>query len=120
MNRRHFGTFVASALAAGVVHSNVSSAPPVSRQVPPNYIKIHVADMHCAGCCKKVSSKLYTIKGVIKVQTNLQKHFAIVVPSPGVKLSPRQLWEAIEQVKLKPVKLVTAKKIFTAKPPKKG
>lgn len=118
MNRRSFGTLAASLLAAGFVEANVFSAPPVNRQAP-DYITIYVSDMHCAGCCKKVSSKLYTIKDVIKVQTNLQKHFAIVVPKPGTKISPRKLWEAIEQVKMKPTKLVMpkGKQVYTAKPP---
>lgn len=101
---------------SAVVFNGTALTAPQSRQA--DYVAIYVADMHCAHCAKKVSSKLYTVKGVIKVQTNLKKHLAIVVPAPGKKLSPRVLWEAIEAVKLKPVKIVTAKQKFTKKPPK--
>ena len=119
MNRRTMGIVVAGLLATSIAGPHVSAARPVKPKAPLEYITIHVADMHCAGCCKKVSSKLYTIKNVIKVQTNLQKHLAIVVAKPGAKMSPRQLWEAIEQVKMKPTKLVmpNAKAVYTAKPP---
>lgn len=75
--------------------------------------------MHCGGCCKKVASKLYTIKDVMKVQTNLQKHYAVVIPKPGANIPPRRLWEAVEQVKMKPTKLIMTrtKTVYTAKPP---
>ena len=118
MNRRSFGKIVGSLFAASVAKTAFAAAP-IAPQAQPETITIFVADMHCAGCCKKVSSKLYTIKDVIKVQTNLQKHYAVVVPKPGAKISPRKLWEAIEQVKMKPTKLVMskAKRVYTAKPP---
>lgn len=112
-----FGMLLGFALLlSAVVFSGTALTAPQPRQA--DYIAVYVADMHCAHCAKKVSSKLYTVKGVIKVQTNLNKHLAMVVPAPGKKLSPRVLWEAIEAVKLKPVKIVTAKQTFTKKPPK--
>ena len=118
MKRRSFGKLAATLFVASVAKTAVAAAP-LARQAQPETITIYVSDMHCAGCCKKVSSKLYTIKDVIKVQTNLQKHYAVVVPKPGAKVSPRKLWEAIEQVQMKPTKLIMskAKKIYTAKPP---
>jgi copper chaperone CopZ len=103
-------------LLFAVVFSGTALTAPQSP--PADYVAVYVADMHCAHCAKKVSSKLYTVKGVIKVRTDLKKHLAVVVPAPGKKLSPRVLWEAIEAVKLKPVKIVTAKQTFTKKPPK--
>ncbi len=103
-------------LLSAIVFSGTALTAPKSRQT--DYVAVYVADMQCANCAKKVSSKLYTVKGVIKVQTNFKKNLALVFPATGKKLSPRVLWEAIEAVKLKPVKIVTAKQTFTKKPPK--
>ena len=116
MTSRHGINLGFALLLSAMVFSATALTAPQPR--PSNHVVVYVADMHCAHCAKKLSSKLYTVKGVIKVQTNLKKHQAIVVPAQGKKLSPRVLWEAVEAVKLKPVKIVTAKQTFTKKPPK--
>ena len=119
MKRRTFGKLAASLAVGFMGRSSFAAAPQRRKAAAPDYITVYVSDMHCAGCCKKVSSKLYTLKNVVQVQTNLQKHYAIIVPKPGVKIPPHKIWEAIEQVKMKPVKLVMpkGKQIYTAKPP---
>ncbi len=114
--RLHTEMLLGIALLSAIAFSGTALS--AAKRPQPDYFAVYVADMHCAHCAKKVSSKLYTVKGVIKVQTNLDKHVAVVVPAPGKELSPRLLWEAVEAVKLKPVKIVTAKQTFTTKPPK--
>ena len=81
-------------------------------------VSVFVKDMHCATCAKTISSKLYTIKGVAKVQIDLKKNLAVVRPTASTQLSPKAVWEAIELVKFKPIKLVTPTTTYTQKPAK--
>ena len=80
------------------------------------YTWIFVEDMHCSNCAKKIARKLYNVSGVVKVQANVPKDYAVVTPQEGTQLSPRALWEAVEQAKFKPVKLQGPNGIFTKKP----
>ena len=80
------------------------------------YTWIFVEDMHCSNCAKKIARKLYNVSGVLKVQANVPKDYAVVTPQEGTRLSPRALWEAVEQAKFKPVKLQGPMGIFTEKP----
>ena len=80
------------------------------------YTWIFVEDMHCSNCAKKIARKLYNVSGVVKVQANVPKDYAVVTPQEGAQLSPRALWEAVEQAKFKPVKLQGPNGIFTNKP----
>lgn len=80
------------------------------------YTWIFVEDMHCSNCAKKIARKLYNVSGVVKVQANVPKDYAVVTPQEGAQLSPRALWEAVEQAKFKPVKLQGPNGIFTKKP----
>jgi copper chaperone CopZ len=77
---------------------------------------IYVRDMHCANCAKRIARKLYTVPGVVKVQTDVPSATAIVTPQRDRHPSPRALWEAVEKAEFKPVKLVTPAGTFTAKP----
>ncbi len=65
---------------------------------------------------KKIARKLYTVSGVVKVQANVAKDYAVVTPQAGADLSPRALWEAVEQANFKPVKLQGPRGVFTKKP----
>ncbi len=80
------------------------------------YTWIFVEDMHCSNCAKKIARKLYNVSGVVKVQANVAKDYAVVTPQEGAQLSPRALWEAVEQAKFKPVKLQGPAGVFTKKP----
>ena len=80
------------------------------------YTWIFVDDMHCGNCAKKIARKLYTVSGVVKVQANVAKDYAVVTPQAGADLSPRALWEAVEQANFKPVKLQGPRGGFTKKP----
>ena len=84
----------------------------------PAYTWIFVEDMHCSNCAKKIARKLYNVSGVVKVQANVAKDYAVVTPQEGTQLSPRALWEAVEQAKFKPVKLQGPAGVFTKKPSK--
>ena len=40
--------------------------------------------MHCSNCAKKIARKLYNVSGVVKVQANVAKDYAVVTPQEGV------------------------------------
>ena len=77
---------------------------------------VYVSDMHCAHCAKKIASSLYTVAGVSSVQTNVKQGTALITPSRGKALSPRALWEAVENVEFTPVKLIGPSGSFDSKP----
>lgn len=67
---------------------------------------IFVGDMHCAGCAKKVARKLYGVKGVVKVRSDIKIDVAIVTPQQNKQLDPKALWAATEKSGIMPIKLI--------------
>lgn len=57
---------------------------------------IAIDGMHCAGCAKKVATRLRAVAGVADAQVNVETETAAVTPKDKTVLSPRSLWEAIE------------------------
>ena len=66
---------------------------------------ISVGDMHCKHCAKKMASKLYTVKGVVKVRTDVKAGIAIVSPQKKKKLDTKSLWSASQKAGCQPVLL---------------
>ena len=66
---------------------------------------ITVGDMHCKHCAKKIASKLYTVKGVVKVRTDVKADVAIVTPEKKKQLSTKSLWSASQKAGFQPVLL---------------
>ncbi|MEK6248891.1 MAG: heavy-metal-associated domain-containing protein, partial [Planctomycetales bacterium] len=109
MNRRNF-LILGTALTLGVCRSKTAQA------AQPEYTWIFVKDMHCSNCAQKIARKLYNVGGVVKVQTDVNKNVAVVTPQPGINISPRSLWEAIEKAEFLPVKLQGPNGTYTRKP----
>ncbi len=78
--------------------------PPV--KVAANETAIYVVDMHCAGCAKKVSSRLFKVKGVMKVRTDIKADVAVVTPQTKKQIDPKAAWAAVQAAGQVPVKLV--------------
>lgn len=75
---------------------------------------IFVGDMHCAGCAKKVARKLYGVKGVVKVRSDIKIDVAIVTPQQNRKLDPKALWAATEKSGIMPIKLIGPEGVIEA------
>ena len=69
-------------------------------------IEIPLTGMHCAGCAKKVARKLYGVKGVVKVRSDIKIDVAIVTPQQNRELDPKALWAATEKSGIMPIKLI--------------
>ncbi len=78
--------------------------------------KITIPDMDCASCAKKVGGKVAEVKGVGKVEYNVQARTLTVCPKAGEAMSPKALWEAVVAAKLDPSKLEGPGGVFTTKP----
>lgn len=78
--------------------------------------KITLTDLHCQGCVKKVTAQLVEVKGVAKVQADLETRTLTITPKAQTVLSPRALWDAVEKAKKEPTKLEGPSGTFTAKP----
>lgn len=79
-------------------------------------ISIAVEGMHCAGCAKKVASRLKSVSGVADAQVNVETGTAAVTPKSKAMLSPRALWVAVENAGYTPTKLSGPSGTFTKKP----
>ncbi len=89
-------------------------------KLAPQETAIYVGDMHCAGCAKKVSSRLYKIKGVMKVRTDLKADVAVVTPQTKKQVDPKAVWAAVQAAGKQPVKLVGPQGTFVADAKTKG
>jgi copper chaperone CopZ len=77
---------------------------------------IHVKDMHCTDCAKKIARKLYAVKGVKGVRAVVKTNTATVTPEKGKQPSPLAMWTAVEEAGFTPVKLVGPAGEFEEKP----
>ncbi|MFP6611225.1 MAG: heavy-metal-associated domain-containing protein [Pirellulales bacterium] len=109
LNRRNF-LRATTASTIGLVAGVQATA------AEPQYTWIYVKDMHCLHCAKTIARKLYTVPGVVKVQAYLKQHIAVITPQSGKSVSPRTVWEAIEQIKFQPFKLRCPNGTYTKKP----
>jgi len=80
--------------------------PKTKLKLAKNDTIIYVKDLHCKHCAKKIASKLYAVKGVVKVRTDLKADVAIVTPQNKKKLDPMALWTAANKSGFPALKLV--------------
>lgn len=75
---------------------------------------IYVGDMHCAGCAKKIARKLYRLKGVVKVRTDVKHNLAIVTPQAKKQIDSKAAWKAVQAAGFQPTKLIGPQGTFVA------
>ena len=91
-----------------------ASKAPAKLKLAPNEVAIYVDDMHCAGCAKKISSRLFKVKGVVKVRTDLKADLAIVTPQAKKQVDVKAAWEACQKAGFQPTKLIGPQGTFAA------
>lgn len=90
------------------------AGPPKTPKVRPGETAVYVADMHCATCAKKVASRLFKIKGVMKVRTDVESDVAILTPQPKKQIDHVAVWSALEKAGYPAVKLVGPQGVYVA------
>ena len=99
-----------------VIAANTATTPQSKLKMTRGETAIYVADMHCKTCAKKIARKLYTVKGVVKVRTNVKADVAIVTPQKNKKIDPLALWSAAKASGFPAVKLVGPAGTFVPHP----
>ena len=106
--RRHFlGALAGAALLQSGSSAFAATAEPTT---------VYVEDLHCENCARKVAGKLFSVKGVVKVQANVDKKLFLITPQAGKTISPRGVWDAVIAGEAAPVKLVGPSGTFKSKP----
>lgn len=72
----------------------------------------------CPTCGKKIVQKLEQLPQTQSAAINVEQKIVQVVAKPGQMLSPRLVWEIVEEGGEQPVKLQCPAGTFTAKPQK--
>ena len=67
---------------------------------------IYVGDLHCKSCAKKIARKLYAVKGVVKVRSDVKADVVVVTPQRKKQLNAKALWKAAAKAGFAPLKLV--------------
>src|SRR4051794_7519649 len=81
---------------------------------PVPYTTIHVHNMHCDECAKKIARKLYALPGVVEVRADVNNNIAYVVPQKDKTLSAKSMWEAVEAAGFAVARLEGPQGKFTA------
>ncbi len=91
-------------------HSHAAAA-----DVEKSNIVMTVGEM-CGGCVKKITKRFEDVEGVAKVECSIEKQSVTLIPSPGVQLSPKGIWEIMESIAKTPTTMITPDGTFTSKP----
>jgi copper chaperone CopZ len=102
--------------AAQVQAADVPPQPmkPAELKLAPGETAIYISNMHCPTCAKKIAGKLYRIKGVVKVKTDVKKNLAVITPQAKKQVDPKAAWSAVRAAGFKPTKLVGPQGTFVA------
>ncbi|MBX3424811.1 MAG: heavy-metal-associated domain-containing protein [Pirellulales bacterium] len=99
-------SLVWSCASAYGLAAEVAADPAKNLKLAKDETAIYVSNMHCKTCARKISSKLFAIKGVKQVRTNVKDNLAIVQTEPKKPLDPLAAWGAVQQAGFKPTKLI--------------
>lgn len=80
-----------------------------------NQIVMTVEEM-CGGCVKKITKRFDDVKNVAKVSCSTEEKTVTVFPKDDAKLSPKAVWEIMEEIGKTPKKMVVQSGTFTSKP----
>ena len=103
--------FAAFTLAIGMI-----ALAAAAYAADPEPTTILIPELHCAGCAKKVTTKLTTLPGVAKAEADVKAKTITLTPKAGAILSPKAVWEAVEKEDEVPTKLTGPSGTFTKKP----
>jgi len=110
-------------IAASHAQAAVAPAPtprpesPVKKlKLAPGETALYVADLHCKTCAKKIARKLYVVKGVMRVRTDVKDDVVIITPQKKKKLDVNAIWKAAQKSGFPPKKLIGPQGTYVANP----
>jgi len=95
-----------SALTLASSPAFAASSAKTKLKMAPTETVIYVNSLHCKTCAKKIARKLFAVKGVTKVRTDLKANLAIITPQKKKQLDPLALWSAAKASGFPAIKLV--------------
>lgn len=87
----------------------------LNAQERPRWTAITVDEM-CWACARRITRKLEPMESVGKIECCSKTNRVFVLPKENHSLSPRRLWESLEEIGKSPKKLVGPAGTFTSKP----
>lgn len=113
-------TLVVASASSHAADVPVQPAKPAELKLAKDEIAIYVGDMHCSTCAKKIAGKLYRLKGVVKVRTDVKKNLAIITPQAKKQVDSKAAWAAVRAAGFKPTKLIGPEGTFVLDEKTKG
>lgn len=96
----------------------ISVSAAEKRADKPSNTVISIKGMHCVSCAKRVTKKLQAVTNAKTVTTDSEKGEAVIVAVEGKSVSPKEIWEAVEETGYKPTELKGPGGTFKTKPTK--
>ena len=81
---------------------------------------LYVVDLHCKTCAKKIAGKLYSVKGVKRVRTNVKTDLVIITAQKNKKLDVMAIWKAAQKAGFPPKKLISPQGTYVVNPKTKA
>lgn len=103
---------LATVLLSFIITSPLSTALGQATSLPNGHLQIVAEKMCCAGCARKVSSQVYTVRGVRSVSVDLATHTVSI--EHGQLSAPvlGQIWNAIQVADGGPVTMTTGEATY--------
>lgn len=99
-----------------IVAITVFAADGVRAESPATTTTTITCSRMCPKCGQKISERLRAMPGVADARTNVDAKAIVIVARPQHALSPRALWEMVENGGESPVTLQGPSGAFTQKP----
>ena len=65
---------------------------------------VFVTDLHCANCAKKVTSRLFKLKGVMRVRTSVKLDAAVITPQKKKTIDVEAAWTTLQEAGYQPTR----------------
>jgi copper chaperone CopZ len=75
---------------------------------------VFVTDLHCANCAKKVTSRLFKLKGVMRVRTSVKLDAAVITPQTKKTVDVEAAWAVLQEAGYQPTRMVGPEGVFIA------
>ena len=96
----------------------VATASPLSAADGEKTNTVMTVGEMCGGCVKKITKRFDGIRGIAGVRCSIEHQSVTVAPEPGVRLSPRAVWDLMAGIGKTPTKMVSPAGTFTSRPPR--
>ena len=108
-------------IGAIAVQANAEEAVATTeaKSLPVGVVEIDVVEIHCSTCAKKLTRKLYVVKGVKKVDASVSDNSAVIELSKETAVDPKAIWQAAIAGGTEPTELRYLDQVVTAEQMKK-